>query len=216
MAILKPFKQLSSGAWQINTKRRWNGFYIDPPYQFKNIKTGGGMKSGSSQKYITMPLKEICSLPISQVSEPNAILFCWVPSPLSDTYGHEIFEAWDFKFKGKLYWIKDKVDDSPQFNLNPKVKISTITKDGGWGYHFRGKVEELWFGFKGKIPMFANPLSNVIYHPRIGHSIKPDVFRIIVEDQFTKSFGKKRKMIEGFARRAPHLSRWSYFGDELR
>ena len=215
MSILKPFSQLPSGAWILKTKKMWNCFLIDPPHQFKNQKTGGGMKSGSAQKYLTMSLKEICTMPVGQIAMPNSILFCWIPSAMSDVAGHEIFEAWGFRFKGKIYWVKDRVE-LMQFNLDPKVKVATLQKDGGWGYHFRGKVEELWFGFKGKIPMFANPLSNVIYHERIGHSVKPEIFREIVEEQFTKTFGKKKKMLEGFARRTPHLSRWDYFGDELK
>ncbi len=230
MAVVKPFifrsrktsrLQLGRGkssvieTWKLNTKRKWNGLYIDPPHEFSNKKTGGGMKSGSSQKYPTLKLQTICDMPISEISEDRSILFCWIPSPLSDTHGHEIFDAWGFKFKGKIYWVKDRVDDSG-FNIDPMTKYATITKDGGWGYNFRSKVEELWFGIKGTVPAFRNPTSNVIYHRRSGHSIKPDIFREIVEDQFDRSFGKKKKMIEGFARQATFKTTWSYFGNELR
>lgn len=220
MAIIEPFKwtktENDEGFWELITKRKWNSLYIDPPHEFQNKKTGGGMKSGSSQKYKTMRIEKICSMPVNEITMKNSILFCWVPSPLSDTHGHDIFDAWGFQFKGKIYWVKDKIVYPNNYNLNPKVKMGTIIKDGGWGYNFRSKVEELWFGIKGDVKAFRNPISNVIYHQRIGHSIKPDIFRKIVEDQFNQSFGKERKMIEGFARKSTYKTKWTYFGDELR
>jgi N6-adenosine-specific RNA methylase IME4 len=199
------------------TKKLYNGWYVDPPYQFDNKHTGGGMKSGSADHYMTMGIDHICEMPVQEHSEDNAILFLWVPTSLSSEYGTQIMKAWDFKFKGKLYWNKDKIlyPDVIKYNLDNRIKEALIRKDAGWGYYFQGKVEELWFGIRGKVPAFRNRLPNVIFHPRIGHSVKPDIFRRIVEDQFSESFGKKRKMIEGFAREAKYKTKWSYFGNEL-
>ncbi len=201
-----------------DTKKLFNSWYVDPPIQFKNKHTGGGMKSGSIDHYETMSIEKICEMPIAERSQKNAVLFLWVPSPVSDVYGSQIMKAWDFRYKGKIYWVKDKIlyPDAKKYSLDNKIKEALIKKDGGWGYWYRGKVEELWFGIRGKIPAFLNTMPNVVYHPRKGHSVKPDIFRLIVERQFNNTFGKKRKMIEGFARSSPFKSKWTYFGNELK
>lgn len=36
--------------------------YADPPWAYKNKRTGGSMKSGAEEKYNTLTIEEICSL----------------------------------------------------------------------------------------------------------------------------------------------------------
>ena len=61
MAVVKPFRfNPRSETWKLLTRKKWNSFYIDPPHRFSNMRTGGNMASGASQKYETLKLKAIC------------------------------------------------------------------------------------------------------------------------------------------------------------
>lgn len=205
MTKLNIFKHDSlSNTYELNTKRHWNVFYADTPNSFNMKKTGGSYKSGSTDKYITMPIEEICSLPVKDIAEPDSILFLWVQTPLSggniNNFGDRILEAWGFnKFVTKLYWDKGSI---------------------GMGANFRNQVEELWVAKRGNVKaLHMTRQSTLVRHKRLPHSVKPDIFRKIIEASTTQ-FGKKRKMIELFKRRNPNLQKefkkkWDYYGDQM-
>lgn len=206
MAIVNIFKyDKGSLSYVLNTKRHWNVLYVDTPNAFKMKKTGGSFKSGSSQKYITMPIEEICALPVSEIAEKDAILFLWVQTAISagnmNNYGDRILDAWNFtKFRTKLYWDKGSI---------------------GMGANYRNQVEELWVATRGNVKaLHMTKQSTLVRHKRLPHSVKPDMFRKIVEDSTIKLFGKKRKMIEIFKRDNPDhqktfRKKWDYFGNEM-
>ncbi len=178
------------------TKKKYHVLMADPPHEYKNQRTGGGMKSGVSSKYKTMTLDEICELPVRKITNKNAVCFLWITTPLMDN-GFRILERWGFKYKTLIVW--DKSDS------------------GGWGFWTRTATEFLLIGVKGQVKAFMSKRTNVIRHKRIGHSVKPDVFREIVEE-LTKQFGKNKRMIELFARKhhskKDYARKWDYFGKE--
>jgi len=180
------------------TKKKYHVLYCDPPHEYKNLRTGGGMESGVSSKYITMSLDEICELPVPNIAHKNSVCFLWITTPLIEN-GFRILEAWGYKYKTLIVW--DKSDS------------------GGWGFWVRTATEVLLIGVKGKVKAFHSKRTNVIRHKRIGHSVKPDLFREFVEE-LTKQFGKNKKMIELFARRHPlkkdYAKKWDYFGLEYK
>lgn len=183
----------------LNTvKRKYHVIYADPPYQYRNKKTGGGMKSGSSSKYITMSTDQICELPIKKIAHKNSVLFLWVTVPLIED-GLRIMREQGFKYKTFMVWRK--------------------VGSGGWGFWFRGEIEILLIGIKGKVKAFASARTNYVEHRRMGHSVKPDIFREIIEES-TKQFGKNRKMIELFARKHPekkfYQKKWDYYGSQFK
>jgi len=180
------------------TKKKYDVIMADPPHTYKNRKTGGGMKSGVSSKYRTMELDEICELPVRKISKKNSVCFLWITTPLLDN-GFRILEEWGFKYKTSIVWDK--------------------TMSGGWGFWTRTATEFLLLGVKGKVRAFMSTRTNVIRHNRIGHSVKPDIFRELVEE-LTEQFGKNKKMIELFARKHPtkkdYARKWDYFGDQYK
>jgi len=179
-------------------KKKYHVIYADPPHEYKNKKTGGGMASGVSSKYVTMTLDEICELPVRKISHKNAVCFLWITTPLIEN-AFQILDSWGFKYKTMFVW--DKSDS------------------GGWGFWARTATEFLLIGVKGNVKAFRSQRTNVIRHKRIGHSVKPDIFREIVEE-LTKQFGKNKKMIELFARKNPskkyYARKWDYFGKEIK
>lgn len=205
MAVINIFKHdVLSDTYELNTKKHWNVIYADPPNQFEMKKTGGSFKSGSDAKYITMSIEQICSLPVKEIIEDKSILFLWVQTPLAggnmNNSGDRILEDWGFnKYKTKLYWDKGSI---------------------GMGANYRNQVEELWVAFKGDVKaLHMTRQSTLVRHKRLPHSVKPDIFRKIVEASTTQ-FGIKRKMIELFKRRNPKLQKefkkkWDYYGDQL-
>jgi len=180
------------------TRKKYNVIMADPPHEYKNQKTGGGMNSGVSSKYKTLSLDQICELPVRELSHKNSVCFLWVTTPLLDN-GFRILEAWGFKYKTTLVWDK--------------------TASGGWGFWIRTATEFLLIGVKGNVKAFRSRRTNVFRHKRIGHSVKPDLFREIVEE-LTKQFGKNRKMLELFARKHPskkdYARKWDYHGKEYK
>lgn len=184
----------------LNSKKKYNVFYADPAWEYKNKKTGGGMNSGASSKYKTMSTDEICEVPIRDHSEKNSVLFLWCTTPLIQE-GFRVMEEWGFKYKTMIVWIKESKD-------------LDVT---GWGFWFRTATEVLLLGVKGKVEAFHSLRTNVIRHQKMGHSVKPDIFRKIIEESTTQ-FGKKRKMIELYARSHPNKKeykrKWSYYGDQ--
>lgn len=180
--------------WKLNTKKRYDVIIADPPYPYRNKKTGGGMASGSSSKYVTMDVDTICELPVRHLGKDNSVLFLWCTVPLLDDAPFRVLRAWGYTYKTALFWRK--------------------VGSGGWGFWFRGEVEMLLLGIKGSVKAFRSKRTNLIEHKRIGHSIKPDIFREIIEES-TKQF-KKPNRLELFARRSPYRRKWDYWGDQLK
>ncbi|MBP5461852.1 MAG: DNA methyltransferase [Lachnospiraceae bacterium] len=85
-----------------SVNKEYRIIYADPPWSYndkQNVETMGG----AEKHYPTMPLNEICELPIPAAKD--AILFLWVTSPmLEDAFS--VIKAWGFKYKTSFVWDK--------------------------------------------------------------------------------------------------------------
>src|SRR3990167_10883008 len=162
----------------------------DPPWAYRNKKTGGSMISGAEAKYPTMSVGELRSLPVKEIASKDGVLFLWTTTPMQEE-AMQIMKAWGFKYKTKIYWRK----------------IMSL----GMGYWFRGQVEELWLGVRGHVKAFRLQECNIIQCKALAHSQKPEEFRQLIE----RATGKMpdRRMLELFARRK--YSNWSVWGNEV-
>jgi len=160
--------------------------YADPPWSYRNKKTGGSMASGSMAKYPTMSLQEIKSLPISDIAAKDSVLFLWATTPLLPE-AFEVMKAWGYHYKTSLYWRK----------------IMSL----GMGFWFRGQVEQLLFGIKGKIKAFRIQKVNFIQTKALRHSQKPREFRKLIEQTGLLP------RIELFARQK--TEGWDVWGNEV-
>ena len=118
------------------------------------------MNSGSIAKYQTMSLDEICNLPISDIADKDSVLFLWVTCPMMEE-GLQVMKAWGYKYKTKIYWRK----------------IMSL----GMGFWYRGQVEELWLGVKGKVKAFRIQKPNFIQSKARKHSQKLEEARQLIE-----------------------------------
>lgn len=132
---------------------------IDPPWSYRNKKTGGNMISGAATKYPTMDIWDLLQLPIKNVVDKNSVMWLWATTPmLPDAL--ELISYWGYQFKTIVYWRK----------------IMSL----GMGYWFRGQVELLLLGIQGKIKAFHCQKPNFIQSKAQKHSQKPeDSYKLI-------------------------------------
>jgi site-specific DNA-methyltransferase (adenine-specific) len=175
------------------TAGKSNVLVVDFPWQYDNKKTGGTFKSGASQHYPTMPLSEIGKLPLDRVLQKNAVIFCWVPVPLSYEIARSgIFEPWGWEFKTKVFWEKEG-----------RLLL---------GHWFRGQMEECWLFKRGKVTPFHSSKRNVIHCPVGKHSQKPEELFVMVEEECDKY--RLNDRLELFARGCPRPG-WMAYGNEV-
>jgi N6-adenosine-specific RNA methylase IME4 len=149
-------------------KRRFATILADPPWQFVNRTGKIAPEHHRLARYCTLPLREIMSLPVNEITTPTAHLYLWVPNALLPD-GLAVMKAWGFTYKCNLVWHKVRKDGG---------------SDGrGVGFYFRNVTELVLFGVRGKN---ARTLSagrsqvNLLAARKREHSRKPDEqYRVI-------------------------------------
>lgn len=144
------------------------------------------MNSGSASKYPTMALESIKNLRVSDIAHKDSVCFLWATVPLLPE-AMEVLKAWGYKYKTALFWRK----------------IMSL----GMGFWFRGQMEILLMGVRGKIKAFRIQRVNFIQAKVRKHSQKPDEFRELIEIT-----GLSPK-IELFARQK--REGWDVWGNEV-
>lgn len=171
--------------------KKYDIIYADPPWAYRNKKTGGNMVSGAANKYQTMSTEEISNMPIKDIAAKNSVLFIWATVPLiQDAF--QVMNAWGYEYKSMITWRK----------------IMSL----GLGYWFRGQCEHLLFGIRGKVKAFRLQEPNFIQTKVLKHSQKPDEFRKLIE-RATAGMVSQNK-IELFATHYP--KGWDVFGDKVK
>lgn len=166
--------------------KKYQIIYADPPWSYRNKKTGGSMKSGSESKYTTMSIDEICNLAIRDIADKNSVLFLWATVPLLPE-AFIVMKSWGYRYKTMLTWRK----------------IMSL----GMGFWFRGQTEHLLLGIKGKVKAFRIQKPNFIQCKVGKHSQKPKEFRDLIE---TIELSPR---IELFARQ--ETPGWDVWGNEV-
>ena len=120
-------------------------------------------------RYDTMTLDDILSLPVADVVNETAHLYLWVPNALLPE-GLSVLAAWGFTYKSNLVRHKVRKDGGP---------------DGrGVGFYFRNTTELILFGVRGKDARTLQPgrsQVNIIRSMKREHSRKPDEQYQIIE-----------------------------------
>jgi len=166
--------------------KKYKIIYADPPWKYRNNRTGGSMLP-QDVYYPKMTTKEICDLPVQDISDKDSVLFLWSTVPMIED-AFCVLKAWGFKYKTMLFWRK----------------IMSL----GLGFWFRGQVEILLMGIKGKIKAFRIQKANIIQAKVRKHSQKPDEFYELIE-----MTGLEPK-IELFARNK--RPGWDVWGNEVK
>jgi N6-adenosine-specific RNA methylase IME4 len=171
---------------------KYNIIYSDPPWTYRDKASSG--KRGVHYKYDLMTLQDIKSLPVSQISADNSILFLWVTFPLLKE-GLEVIESWGFKYKTIGFnWVKKNTKTDSLFF--------------GMGNFTRSGSELCLIGTKGKPKRVNASIYSSVVEPIRKHSQKPDQVR----DNIVKLMGDLPR-VELFAREA-HEG-WDVIGNEV-
>ncbi len=169
----------------------------DPPW----LERGGGqIKRGADRHYPLMSTDAICALPVRDWMAENAHGYIWVTNNFLPD-GLKVMAAWGFRYVTKIDWFKtyqvlEKIAEDDDLAV-------------GLGQYFRGCTESCLFGVRGMVPyrLLENgkrAQGRTGFHaPRGEHSVKPEVFRAMVERVSPGPY------LEMFARRqAPGWSLW--------
>lgn len=142
--------------------RRFKTILADPPWQFQNRTGKIAPEHKRLNRYGTLTLDDIKSLPVSSAADDTAHLYLWVPNALLPE-GLAVMAAWGFKYKSNIVWQKIRKDGGP---------------DGrGVGFYFRNVTEVLLFGTRGKNARTLQPgrtQVNIMCTRKREHSRKPD------------------------------------------
>ena len=164
------------------TENKYRVIYADPPWSY-NDKQNIEVLGGAEKHYTTMPIDEICALPIP--AEDNAVLFMWVTSPLLED-SFKVINAWGFKYKSSFVW--DKIAHN-------------------MGHYNSVRHEFLLIATKGSCtPDVKKLYDSVVSIERIEHSRKPNEFREMIDTLYPTG-GR----LEMFAREAPEG--WDVWGN---
>jgi N6-adenosine-specific RNA methylase IME4 len=148
---------------------RFSTVLADPPWQFQNRTGKVAPEHRRLNRYETMDLKEICNLPVKQITADSAHLYLWVPNALLPD-GIKVLNEWGFRYVTNIVWHKIRKDGG---------------SDGrGVGFYFRNVTELLLFGVKGKNARTLAPgrrQVNMIETRKREHSRKPDEQYDVIE-----------------------------------
>lgn len=161
--------------------------YADPPWSYGDKQDISSL-GGATKHYPTMSIDELCSMPIMDLAQDDAVLFLWVTSPLLNEC-FAVIEAWGFNYKTSFVW--DKVKHNMGHYNSVRHELLLICTRGSCT--------------PDNVKLFDSVQS---IERNENHSEKPEYFREIIETLYTH--GRK---IELFARRK--VEGWDVFGNEI-
>lgn len=180
-----PFAGLPCRAFQV--------IYADPPWRFETYSDNGKDRS-ADRHYDTMSVGEIKRLPVRELAAEDCFLFMWTTSP-HEALGVAVMRKWGFRYSGTAFtWAK-------------QLRIG----DGwhmGMGYSTRQNTERVLLGRKGNPARMARDVPELLVHPVMAHSRKPEEVRGRIE-----RFAGMVPRIELFARQ--RASGWVSWGNEV-
>lgn len=159
----------------------------DPPWQYEQ---GGPQPTTAFASplrpppYSTMPVEEICLLPVSDLVGEHAHLYLWTTNRYLPA-AYEIVGAWGFRASQILVWCKAPRGIGPGGAFSNTTEFVLYARRGSLTY--RDRIDSTWFCW-----------------PRRGHSVKPPEFLDLVERVSPGPY------VELFARQ-PRLG-WDHWG----
>ena len=178
--------------------KKYQIIYADCPWDYNDKGCNGTM----ANHYKGMKLKDICELPVKNISDRDCALFFWSTYPFLQE-ALQVIESWGFKYKTIAFqWIKQN------------RKADTLFY--GLGRWTRGNTEPCLLAVKGNPKRISNNISQIIKTHLTEHSQKP----FIVRNRIVQLMGDLPR-IELFARPPKDLlfedesyKGWDVWGNE--
>jgi len=141
------------------TDKNYSIIYADPPWSYNDKKCNGA----AEDHYSTMPIKDLCALPVGRIAADDCVLFLWATYPMLPE-ALRLIEAWGFKYKSiGFQWIKKNRSGRGWFF--------------GLGRWTRGNTEPCLIAVKGKPKRASASVGQLIEYPLGRHSAKPPIVR---------------------------------------
>jgi N6-adenosine-specific RNA methylase IME4 len=143
----------------------------DPAWQFI-ARSDKGEGRSASQHYDVQGLEAIKALPIKALAADDCVLFMWMVD-WCPHWAFEVIEAWGFEHKTTAFtWIKLTAnhDGQPRYG----GLISDRDFHFGQGYWTRANPEDCWLATRGSPKRINADVRQLIIHPVMEHSRKPD------------------------------------------
>jgi N6-adenosine-specific RNA methylase IME4 len=163
---------------------KYRVIYADPPWSYGN--TQPDYHGVQDDHYPIMSLKDICAMPVPEMTEDNAVLFLWVTSPILEE-AFRVVEAWGFEYKASFVWDKIKHNMGHYNSVRHELLLVCV----------RGSCQ----------PDERKLFDSVVSEERTNHSQKPETFRQIIDTIYLHG-----KRIELFAR--TKVDGWDVYGNE--
>jgi N6-adenosine-specific RNA methylase IME4 len=162
-------------------QKKYKTILADPPWDHNQRGNYGAVNH-----YDLMSIERIKAMPIKDLAEDDAHCWLWVTNGTM-RQGYDVMEAWGFKVKSILTWIKPRL---------------------GLGNYLRNCTEHLMFGIKGKLPVQFNRQPTWFFAPLQEHSHKPEEALNVLERISPGPY------LELFARRR-YQPYWDVWGNEV-
>ena len=178
----------------LSKHKKYEIIYADPPWDFKNKKTGGSMSSGAASHYMTTDIESLKSLDVNSISAENCTLIMWYVGSMPQE-AIDLVNAWGFTIKNMngFVWRKLTAKGNPFF---------------GMGFRTRAGSESAIIAIKGKPKVYSHSVRAVHSYPILKHSKKPELFR----KRIVELCGDLPRL-EMFAREPS--DGWDVFGNEV-
>lgn len=182
----------------IDTGKRFDLIYADPPWPYY----GDPNKMGAAGKeYSLMTLDELAALPVARLAANPSVLFMWTTS-VHLLSAARLMDAWGFVYRGVGYvWVKTTDDGKVISGQGVRPSFTKPTSE----FLLIGSTLARGRPF----PLASESQPQVVLHPRLEHSEKPEIFRELIEGLFEGEHSR----IELFARR--RTPGWELFGNEV-
>lgn len=195
--------------------KKYKIIYADPAWQFRVWNRDSGQGRSAEAYYRTMPISEICKLPVKQIADKNCILFIWAVWPsMPDAF--RVIEAWGFEYKTLAWeWIKlnkhwtkfiPKIFTAENLVYNTWLpRLFSI----GMGYYTRANPEPCLLAVKrgGSAPVAVRNERNLLFSPLRKHSQKP----LEAYGKIDRLYPNAWPRLEMFARNAyPGWDHWGF------
>lgn len=163
--------------------------YADPPWEYGDKRTNDANSGSAESQYPTMPIDDICGLPVAEIAAADSVLFLWATAPLL-TEAVAVIEAWGFTYKAQFVWDKVK----------------------GFNGHYNDVRHELLLvATRGScVPKIETLDPSIVQAKRTQHSRKPDCFYELIERMYPPG---ERTHVELFARRS--RNGWQSWGNQV-
>jgi len=167
--------------------------YADPAWAYHVWSKKGAGRSAENH-YPTMPVEDICALPVADITAADSALFLWATYP-NLPHALEVIRAWGFVYKTVAFtWVK-RNRKSPGYFI-------------GLGHWTRANAEICLLATKGHPKRISKSVRQIIDTPVEAHSKKPDETR----HRIVELMGDVPR-IELFARQK--TEGWHVWGNEV-